>query len=166
MNSVHISTALLGKMPSSSVASSLWVNTGTYVVKQPKNTCWRLLLQTSLGNLLCCFLLGPVICSQPVFRWALAGLFRQIFARPFKFGLNVYLFQKKLYEEGLLVVLNSLASLVITHFLSPQMSSKRMETMPMWFWWQIVYYKQWLVKMISAQIRPTLVCRNHPPVNI
>lgn len=35
-NSVHIPPALLRKMPSSSVACSLWVNTGIYVVKQSK----------------------------------------------------------------------------------------------------------------------------------
>lgn len=96
MNIVHIQTHLLGRCLQ---ACLLWVNTRT-CGQTIQNTCWRLILQICLGNLLCCFLRGHVICFLQVLGWALTGLFIQIFARPFKFGPNVYLF-KNSYEEGL-----------------------------------------------------------------
>lgn len=72
-----------------------------------------------------------------------------------------YLFaQKFIWVKTLFIILHSLSILVVFHFKNNQISSKGMDTIPMWLWWQIVY-KQWLGEMISAWISPTFICINY-----
>lgn len=138
---------------------SVWVNTRTYGVKQSKilveNDFYKYVLEICSAVFRGVMLFALCKCSDEPWLVYSYKYLQDLWSLD-----QMLICQKIIWVKTLFIILHSLSILVVFHFKNNQIFSKGMDTIPMWFWWQIVY-KQWIGEMISAWISPSFICINY-----